>query len=67
MKYGLMLCLALAGCASVPQDYVAADRATKNAVGPMLSITAQDHPDLKQPIDDLMVSWELRLKAAEGK
>jgi uncharacterized protein YcfL len=62
---GLFLGL-LVGCkTTVPSSYLHADRLTKNSVQPMLQVTAQDHPDLKSSIDDLMTSWELRLSTAE--
>ncbi len=57
----------LFGCQSIVPSttYVQADRATKNAVEPMLSITAKDHPELKESVDDTLASWELRLQSAE--
>jgi hypothetical protein len=56
------------GCQSVtpPQPYVAADRKTKTAATHYLDKTKVDHPDLAQGIDDLLESWELRVKNAEG-
>jgi hypothetical protein len=57
----------LFGCQSVVPSttYVQADRATKKAVEPMLNITVQDHPELKESVEDVLASWELRLKNAE--
>lgn len=61
-------CLGLLfGCQSVVPSttYVQADRATKKAVEPMLNITVQDHPELRESVEDVLASWELRLKSAE--
>jgi hypothetical protein len=67
-KLIVLACLGLlAGCQSVVPAgaYVQADRATKKAAEPMMDLTAKDHPELKDPITDLMASWESRLASAE--
>jgi len=67
-KLMTIACLGLLfGCQSVVPSgaYVQADRSTKKAVEPMLGVTKQDHPELKDSIEDLLSSWEMRLKNAE--
>jgi hypothetical protein len=73
MKHYLLIAvLALAGLqlgcmghSVKPGDpYLRADRQTKNAVDPVLRLTAEDHPELKPAIDDIVESWELRLQKA---
>ncbi|MGE5609706.1 MAG: hypothetical protein ACM359_10665 [Bacillota bacterium] len=67
-KLLVIACLGLLfGCQSVKPSttYIQADRATKTAVEPMLNITTKDHPELKDSVDDVLSSWEMRLKAAE--
>lgn len=56
------------GCQSVtpPQPYVTADRQTKTATEHYLNQTKLDHPDWAEGINDLLASWELRVKNAES-
>lgn len=62
-------CLFLAGCPSVPDLYVEADRATYDAVGPRHLKYIETDSTLDDDTKDLrsgtIRSWESRLKAAE--
>ena len=63
----LLLLLPLAGGCTLSAQYVAADRLTYRAVEPRLRIYASTQPaPEQQQVDDLIVSWDRRLRAAEG-
>lgn len=61
----ILSCLILtisAGCGSLSQQYVEADRLTFDALSPWV---AEQSPP--QEIEDLMTSWEVRLQKGEAE
>lgn len=74
IKFALIMACAIAvgvisGCATIPAVYVAADRATYNAIAPeYLEYVTQDgtySPEQKELRRLTIESWERRIKAAE--
>lgn len=63
--YPVMAAVALAcgGC-TVPPDYLAADRATLQAIRPVVDEHCRRHPDQAQTYQDLVATWERRIDAA---
>lgn len=66
----IMLALSCSGCASVQSAYIAADRATYNAVAPEYRnyvIKDQSISELERSIRiDTLAKWDYRLFIAEG-
>lgn len=70
MRTTLLLLLALAGCATPDRLYVAADRATYEAVAPSWSAYISVDPSLTAQQRarrlTLIETWRQRIEAAEG-
>ena len=61
----LILASLVAGCATVPNTFIASERQEYNALTPYLNAYAQEHPSSAQAINDNLQSWNDKLTKAE--